>query len=274
MCPESSVPPKILEYVRSRDIVSINDIARAFCITEITAKNYLSRLAIIGEIRSVGRGLYQAGKVQPIIMMPPPPLSKVAEELRRIFPMAEYSIWSLQMFSDFSHYMIGKDLMFVETTKMLSASMRDALISKGYRVVLQPDIRDFQEFTYYPQVPIFILERNELYGLASFENYLIPIPERLWADVYYFCTRKGLVFDSFELGQIFVSMVDKGGINFDRLLRYSTRRGIFREILIFLYELMKTNSRVGRDIAEHVLLGRRETLKTIATMVEGARRRD
>ena len=87
-------------------------------------------------------------------------------------------------------------------------------------------------------------------------------------------TRKNLIFDSFELGIIFSAMVDRGGINFDRLLRYSGRRGIFREILIFLYELMKSNSKVGKRITENVLLGRRETLSTITCMVEGARRND
>ncbi len=160
--------------------------------------------------------------------------------------MAEFTVWSLQMLSDYSHYMIGKDLMFVETSKMLSASMRDVLVSKGYRAVLQPEKRDFQEFVYYSEVPIFILERKELYGLMEFEGYLIPTPERIWADIYYFSTRKGFVFDPYELGLIFAAMVDRGGINFDRLLRYSGRRGIFREVLIFLYELMKSNSKVGK----------------------------
>ncbi|NLE04788.1 MAG: hypothetical protein GX638_08310 [Crenarchaeota archaeon] len=274
MCPESPVPPKIIEYVKNKDVASISDITQAFSLTKITAKNYLSRLATMGEIRSIGRGLYQVSRAEGVIMRPPPMLAKVAKELQEFFPMAEFTVWSLQMFSDYSHYMIGKDLMFIETSKILSASMRDALVSKDYRVVLQPEIRDFQEFAFYPQIPIFILERKESYGLTKFEGYLVPTPERIWADIYYFSTRKGFVFDSFELGLIFVAMVDKGIINFDRLLRYSTRRGIFREILIFLYELMKTNSRVGKNIAEHVLLGRRETLTTIATMVEGTRRRD
>ncbi|MDI9577529.1 MAG: hypothetical protein QM398_05280 [Thermoproteota archaeon] len=274
MCPESSVPPKIVEYVKNKDVVSIRDISQAFSLTEITAKNYLSRLAIMGEIRSIGRGLYQAGRVEGVIMRPPPMLAKVAEEIRGVFPMAEFTVWSLQMFSDYSHYMIGKDLMFVETSKMLSASMRDALISKGYRVVLRPEKRDFQEFAFYPQVPVFIFERKEFYGLTEFEGYFVPVPERVWADIYYYSTRKGFVFDSFELGLIFAAMVDRGGINFDRLLRYSARRGIFREVLIFLYELTKTNSKVGKSIAEHVLLGRRRTLSTIASMVEGATRRD
>ena len=69
-------------------------------------------------------------------------------------------------------------------------------------------------------------------------------------------------------------MVEKGVINFDRLLRYSARRGIYREVLIFLYELMKTNSIVEKSMMERVLFGRRETFNTIATMIEGARKRD
>jgi hypothetical protein len=274
MSPESLVPEKILDYIRDKQVISFREISQIFGLSSITAKNYLSRLAQVGEIKSIGRGIYQVGKGQKIIMTPSPALVKIAEELRVAFPMAKFTVWSLQMLSDYSHYMIGKDLMFIETSKMLSASMRDMLMSKGYRVVLLPEKRDFQEFAYYPEVPIFILERKELYGLMEFEGNLIPTPERIWADVYYFSTRKGFVFDPFELGLIFAAMVDRGGINFDRLMRYSGRRGIFREVLIFLYELMKSNSKVGSRITEHVVLGRRETLNTIKTMVEGTRRDD
>jgi hypothetical protein len=274
MCSASLVPSKIVDYVKEKQVISISDIAQTFGLAETTAMNYLSRLATLGEIKSIGRGLYQVGKSEGITLRPSVTLAKIAKELRDAFPMAEFTVWSLQMLSDYAHYMIGKDLMFIETSKMLSASIRDALISKGYRVVLQPEKRDFQEFTYYPQVPIFILERKELYGLDRFEDYLVPTPERIWADVYYFSTRKGLAFDSFELGLIFAAMVDRGDINFDRLLRYSGRRGIYPEVLIFLYELMKSNSTVGKAITERVLFGRRETFNTINSMVEGARRRD
>ena len=274
MSPESSVPQKILDCVRDKKVISIREISQIFGLSSVTAKNYLSRLAQMGEIKSVGRGLYQVGKSETIIMRPSTALVKMAKELREAFPMANFAVWSLQMLSDYSHYMIGKELMFIETSKMLSLSIRDLLVSKGYRVVLQPEKRDFQEFAYYPEVPIFILERKELYGLMEFEGNLIPMPERIWADVYYFSTRRNFVFDPFELGLIFSAMVERGGINFDRLLRYSGRRGIFREVLIFLYELMKTDSKLGKRIPEQFLLGRRETLNTINTMVEGARRND
>jgi DNA-binding Lrp family transcriptional regulator len=274
MSAESFVPQKILECIRDKQVISIREISQIFGLSSITAKNYLSRLAQSGEIKSIGRGLYQVGKGETVVMRLSSELVRIAEELRGAFPMAKFAIWSLQMLSDYSHYMIGKDIIFIETTKMLSASMRDMLVSKGYRVILQPEKRDFREFAYYSERPVFILERKESYGLTEFEGNQIPTPERIWTDVYYFSTRKNLVFDPFELGLIFSAMVDREGINFDRLLRYAGRRGIFREILIFLYELMKSNSKVGKRVTEHILLGKRETLNTITTMVEGAKRND
>ena len=274
MSSQFPVPLKVTDYVSSKQIVSVKEIAEALGLSSTTAKAYLSRLAQIGTIKNIGRGLYQLEKGEPVVMKPSPELIKIGKVLREAFPMAKFTLWSLQMLSEYSHYMIGKDLVLIETSKMLSASMRDMLISKGYRVVLQPEKRDFQEFALYSERPIFILERAEQYGLMTFEDNLIPTPERIWADVYYFSTRKGFAFDSFELGLIFAAMVDKGGINFDRLLRYAGRRGIFREILIYLYELMKSNSKVGKRVTEHILLGRRETLSMIDAMVEGAKRND
>ena len=95
--------------------------------------------------------------------------------------------------------------------------------------------------------------------------------ERLWIDIYYYSTRKGLAFDSFELGLIFVAMVKQGVINFDRLLRYATRRGCFNEILLFLYELRKQNTKLNQILEEGNLFGRREVFTVIDAMVEGAK---
>ncbi len=228
----------------------------------------------MGEVKSIGGGIYQVGKGKRATMRAGAALTTVAKKLQEAFPMAEFAVWSLQMLSNYSHYMIGRDIMFVEVSKMLSASVRDELISKGYRAVLQPERRDFREFASYKEAPIFILERKERYGLVKVDGILVPAPERVWADVYYLSTRKDLAFDLSELGLIFAAMVDGGAINFDLLLRYSGRRGVYREVLIFLYELMKSDPVAGKKIAEYAILGRRGSVDTIATMVEGARMRD
>jgi hypothetical protein len=265
------VPAKFIDYIDSKKVITVNEAAKDLNLSSTSTKAYLSRLAKVGAVKNVGRGLYQVGKNKPTTTKPSASSIEIAKILTNTFPLAKFAIWSLQMLSEYSHYMISKDIIFIETSKMPSNSMRDTLISKGYRVVLQPENKDFQEFTYYPEKPIFILERAELYGLTEYENYLVPTPERIWADLYYFSTRKNLTFDSYELGLIFAAMIEQGSINFDRLLRYATRRGIFREIQIFLYELMKTNSKAGKLITEQIILGRRKTLSTIDMMVKGAK---
>lgn len=264
-----SVPQKIIEYVMKRETVSIEDVIRDLKVSRITAKNYLSRLARMGAITNIGRGLYRIGTGRTGIVKLPPELSQLAQDLRERFPMANFVIWSLNMLADYAHYTIGRDLIFIETSRMLSASIREAILGKEYRVVLNPLDRDFQEYAYNKERTVFILERKELYGLVLLDGNLVPTLERIWLDLFYFVTRRKLSFDAHELGLIFANMLNKGEVNFDRLLRYAGRRGLFKEILIFLYEL-KRESRLGRFIPEYVLFGRRETFDTVMMMTRGA----
>ena len=264
------VPAKIENYVRNKQVVSNKEVAQTFEVSEITAMNYLSRLAKTGIIKSIGKGTYQIGKSKQTTLKPSQELTKVTNEICSVFPMAKFTAWSIQMLSDYSHYMIGKDLLFIETSKMLSESIRDFLLSKDYRVVLTPQQRDFKEYPIYPQTPIFILERKETYNLTQLDNYQIPTPERLWIDLYYLSTRKSLAFDSFELGSIFAAMAERGEINFDRLLRYATRRGVYKEVFLFLYELTKQNSTLAQNSTMETIFGNQDAFKTIEAMVKGA----
>jgi len=63
--------------------------------------------------------------------------------------MASFIIWSLDMLAEYADYAIGRNLIFLETDKMLSASIRDALIEGGHHVILNPRKRDFREYAYY-----------------------------------------------------------------------------------------------------------------------------
>jgi len=270
MCPQTAVPQKIENYIQKRQTISNTEIAQTFNISEITAMNYLSRLAKTGTIKNIGKGTYQVTtNKQTTHIKPTQELTKVTNELCSIFPTAKFTAWSLQMLSNYSHYMIGKDLIIIETNKTLSTSIRDYLLTKGHPTILTPTKRDYKEYTLHPKTPIFILERKETYNLTQQDDYLTPTPERLWIDLYYLSTRKELTFDLFELGLIFAAMTEQGDINFDRLLRYATRRGIYREILLFLYELTKQNVTLSPHTME-AIFGRQNAFKTIENMVKGA----
>lgn len=267
MSPESFVPDKVVDYIRKQETISIEDIMRNFNVSRLTAKNYLSRVTKMDIIKRVGRGLYQRGKGTTAVVELSPEVSQLAQYIRECFPMASFVIWSLDMLSDYAHYSIGRNLIFLETDKILSASIRDALIKKGYRAVLNPENKDFLEYAYYNEKPIFVIERKEEYGLDRLGNFLVPAPERLWLDLYYFITRKEFSFSPNELGTIFANMLDKEGVNFNRLLRYASRRNIRDEVIIYLYSLKKFSQ---LPIPDNVLVERKEALKTIEEMVKGA----
>jgi DNA-binding transcriptional regulator YhcF (GntR family) len=276
MCPQILVPTKIENYVQTKQVISTKELAQTFNLTQTTAMNYLSRLAKTGQIKNIRKGTYQTknnNNKQQQTTNPslPPDLLNIVHQINTAMPMTKITTWSLQMISNYTHYMIGKNLTFIETTKTLSNSIRDLLLSKGYHAILSPQKRDYQQYALYPQTPIFILERKETYGLTQQDNYFTPTIERLWVDIYYYSSRKDLAFDSFELGLIFATMVEKGVINFDRLLRYATRRGCFNEILLFLHELRKQNTKLNQILDKTSLFGRQEIFKVIDALVEGAK---
>jgi len=262
------VPEKLVKYVAQRETISIEDVMRDFNVSRTTAKNYLSRLARMELVKRIGRGLYQLGKGPTATVGLSPELSVLSEVLRERFPMAEFSVWSLGMLADYAHYTVGKDLIFVETDKMFSASIRDALIERGYHAVLRPESKDFREYAYYDWKPVFVLERRERYGLVRLGDDFVLTPERIWLDLYYFITRKELSFPPSELGVMFVNMLRRDGINFNRLLRYAQRRKLWDEMIIFLYNLKES---LHLPIPENILVGRKGVLRAIREMVEGAR---
>ena len=265
---ESYVPQKLVDYVEEREIVSIEDVMRDLGVSKVTSKNYLSRLAKMGIIKRVGRGLYQLGTGNSATVEVSSEMSQLAQYLQERFPMASFIIWSLDMLAEYAHYAIGRNLIFLETDKMLSASMRDALIERGYHVVLDPRKRDFREYAYYDEKPLFVVTRKEKYGVMRIGDLQTPTVERIWLDLYYLVTRKELSFSPSELGIIFANMLQEDGVNFHRLLRYANRRNLRDEVIIYLYGLSQSSK---LPIPASVLVGRKEALRVIEEMVKAAR---
>jgi len=268
MGPKSPVPQKVVEYVARHETISVEEMMQGLNVSRTTAKNYLSRLAKMNTVKRIGRGLYQVGKGPTATVGLSPELSLIAKYLKQRFPMAQFTLWSINMLADYTHYAVARDLIILETDKMLSPSLRDALIERGYRVILNPENKDFRDYAYYSDTAIFILERNEKYGLLEVKDIFIPTPERIWLDIYYLITRKELSFSPGELGRVFANMLSKEGVNFNRLLRYAQRRNIKDEIIIFLYDLKRFSQLA---IPDTLLVGKKDALRVINEMVEGTR---
>jgi hypothetical protein len=259
----ASVPSKVIEYISKRNTLNQDDLADDLKITRITAKNYLSRLQNMNMIKRVGRGLYQVGGGKTAETETNPKTQKLAEMLRSRYPFADLAIWSLSMLSDYTHYAIGKDLMFVEADENTSESIKDYLRLNGYNPVLKPEKKDYREYASIPGEPVFILERGERYEVQG----QTPSPEKVWLDVYYLVTKKGLSFSPGELGVIFANMLRGEGVNFNRLRRYAHRRGVGNEVIVFLCGLRRV---LPNQIPEGALGEAGGTLKLIEEMVEAA----
>jgi hypothetical protein len=268
MGPELPVPQKVVEYVKKHETISVEEVMQELNVSRITAKNYLSRLAKMDIIKRVGTGLYQVGKGATATIRLSPELSLLAHDVRESFPMAQFTIWSVNMLADYAHYAVGRDLIVLETDRILSISIRDALMKKGYRTTLLPEKRDFREYAYSSEKTIFILERSEKYGLLEIDGILVPTPERVWLDMYYLITRKELSFSPGELGLIFANMLRGEGVNFNRFLRYAQRRNLRDEMIIFLYSLKQSS---GLSIPDVLLVGKKEAFEVMNEMVEGAK---
>lgn len=268
MGPEVPVPQKVVEYVLRHETNSIEEMMQDLDVSRTTAKNYLSRLVKMDVIKRIGRGLYKVGKGPTATVRLSQELLHIASHLRQRFIMAQFTIWSINMLADYAHYAVGRDLIVIETSKMLSPSIRDALMEQGYHAILNPESKDFREYVYYRNKTICVLERSEKYGLLEAENCLIPTPERIWIDIYYLITRKELSFSPAELGRIFTGMLHGEGINFNRLLRYAQRRNIRDEMIIFLYDLKRCTK---LSIPDKLFVGKKEVLKVINETVDGAK---
>lgn len=268
MGPEFAVPQKVAEYVTKHETISVEEVMQGLDVSRTTAKNYLSRLAKMDIVKRIGRGLYQVGKGATATIRLTPELSTLANDTRKRFPMAQFTIWSVNMLADYAHYAVSRDLIILETDKTLSASIRDALTERGYRTILNPEKRDFREYAYSSEKTIFILERSEKYGLFEIDGILTPTPERVWLDIYYLITRKELSFSPGELGLIFANIIRGEGVNFNRFLRYAQRRNLRDEMTIFLYSLKQSSNLA---IPDALLVGKKEALKIINEMVEGAK---
>jgi hypothetical protein len=262
---ELSVPDKIVEYLREKRLVTISDVVQEFNVSEVTAMNYLSRLKNLGMANRIGYGKYEYGKPNDSSLIITPKVQKLIELVEK-FGEKNILVWSINMLSNYSHYAIGNDLIFIETNSAYKKSIRDLLLQTNYNIVLDPLRRDFTNYTLNNRDTVFILSRKEKYGINKNEP-IIPTAERIWVDLYYYKTRKDLNFSSFELGVILANMMESNILNYDRLLYYSKRRKIRDELIIILYELIKRTSNLNLF---NLLVKGKNTVNIIDEILEGA----
>lgn len=252
-----SVPGNVVDYVEKKGEVNVNQLSKDLQISEISARNYLSRLTSDNKVIRVGKGRYRL-KESAYRIEVPNKVQNILDIILKRFQSPDIVIWSLGMLANYAHYEVGKDLIVIETNRALGYRIRDLLISEGYNALLNPDENAYMDYTFYEYV--FIEQRLERFLI----NGYFPEPERLIVDVYFAITRKKLNFSAYELGVILGNALRMGDVEVQRLITYGGRRGIETELTIILYETLK-----NRDEPINYLL-KKGTEDTVKELIQGA----
>ncbi len=224
------VPGKIAKYLSSTSYVSVEDLVERFGYKKTTAYAYLSRLSKKGKVSRVGCGKYRVGKIQVAEPPLPPRVKEVANVILKKMPFSEFVVWGTENLADFSHYVVGRDVVFVEAKNQLVPKIVDTLLEGGVKAIVEPSKEEFKNlFTYFDR-PVVVFKRREKYAAVKKSNLLLPRLERTLVDQYYCITRRGFPFPLDEFGRIFYNVLRDRVLNIDMLKKYASRRGLRDEM--------------------------------------------
>ncbi len=226
----SDVPEKVLDYVRDKKFITVNSLIERFDFKRATAYNYLSRLKKKGIVSRVGYGRYKIGEYKPISPAMVPRVNRIVDTIREKMPFAEFTAWSTENLASFSHYAIGKDVIFIDADRRVSGKIREILLENNIRSLLEPSRGELSEVFTLLEEPLVIFQRKEAYATAMQNRVRIPLPERMIVDLYFYITRLGFPYPPDEFGRILYNILKTETMNIDMLRKYASRRGLREEI--------------------------------------------
>lgn len=74
--------------------------------------------------------------------------------------------------------------------------------------------------------PVVIFQRKDSYATFTQNNIRFPQPEKIIIDLYFYITRLGFPYPPDEYGRVLYYILKNKNLNFDRLKRYASRRGL------------------------------------------------
>lgn len=235
------VPGSFLSYVLEKEFVTVEDAVSDLDLKEVTVRNYLSRMKRDGLIERVGRGRYvmmERDRVPPHI---PEGLKSVLNLIEDSYPDLGPVVWSASMLSDYMHNVPGGDVYSIDVSRDAALQLKTFLGDRGVLVFMDPDPLSIEDYSWSNLEPLFLFKRGEQFASIPMNGHRIAMMDRIWVDIYYLCTRKDLPFPLVELGVVLRNLITSGSISIDRMLRYSSRRGLRAEMMFILYEIGKAD---------------------------------
>lgn len=178
-----------------------------------------------GILARIGKGRYRVGGAQraydPEISLR---VRRIYSRLNRAFPLLSFCLWETSVVNEFMRHQPGRFYIIVETEKEALNSVFYHVKEKYKNTFLKPT-KDVLEY-YIPDKEDVILLlplikeapliRQDGVPTASLEKIIVDI----FTDKEIFATFQGV-----ELRRIFSEAFSKYVINYDKMLRYASRRG-------------------------------------------------
>jgi DNA-binding transcriptional ArsR family regulator len=230
----SGVPKDVLSYVKGKKFVTVGDLMERFGYKRATAYSYLSRLRKDGIVSRVGYGRYLVGEFKPRSFVVTPRVSRIVNVIRKKMPFVEFTIWSTENLAPFSHYAVGRDVVFLEADRRTSKKIREVLLEDGIRSLTEPSRGQLNDVFSLLEEPVVIFQRKEAYATRMENRVRLPSLERMLVDLYFYITRFGFPYPPGEYGRLLYNVLKSVTLNIDMLKRYASRRGVREEISLLL----------------------------------------
>lgn len=245
-----NVPQRFSTHVLERENVTVDELVRELDLKELTVRNYLSRMKREGLLRRVGRGRYTVDHGVRSTSEVPEALGRVLAMLSQAFPQLSPVVWSSSMLSEYMHNVPGRDLYVIDVPRNVVDRLADYLVARDILVFKEPGSDPLDTYAWSNLEAVFLFGKGETMASVPLDRYRVATVDRIWVDLYFLCTRRELTFPLTELGVVLVNAYRSGVFSVDRMLMYSSRRGLRSEVLVILFELGRTDPNIGtlRDV--------------------------
>ncbi len=244
------VPQEFIDSVLGREYVTVEEMVDELDLKEVTVRNYLSRMKREGLLRRVGRGRYVVDRGLASAPEVPRALDGILSTVTGAFPRLSPVAWSASMLSSYMHNVPGRDLFAIDVPREAVDRIAEHLVARKVLVFKDPGPDPLDMFAWSGLEVVFLFGRGETAASVPLDGYRVATAERVWVDLYFLCTRRGLAFPLAELGVVLANGFRAGAFSVDRMSLYASRRGLRSEVLVMLFELGRANPDVGplRDV--------------------------
>jgi len=154
--------------------------------------------------------------------------SAILEFLQKLFPLVTFIVWETRAFNEFANHQLARNLIFVESEKLLCESLFNAVHEQSEHITLyKPVQKEIAMYSGYVTVSVLPLTSE-----APINGYNARL-EKLLVDLF---ANKVLdkIISRGDYPGIFEEAFSRYNINLNMMLRYAKRRNKADEVMSFM----------------------------------------